>query len=150
MAKRNEEIAERNQMLSTGKPAPAPAPAAKPVYDAAAMEAEIAAVREKYLGGVRDRLDDFRSKRAELDAEIVELEKALGIEPGQITDAARTKAEADLVAFAKGTLDGIGRAAAIAKVGLDKPQTTRLLKGLVTAGKLRRDGKGSKVRYFAA
>jgi hypothetical protein len=149
MAKRNEQLAERNQMLSTGTPAPA-SPAPKPMYDAAAMEAEIAAVREKYLGGVRDRLDDFRAKRVEMDAEIAELEKALGIEPGQLTDAAKAKAESDVLTFAKGEQNGIGRAAAIAKVGLDKAQTGRLLKGLVAAGKLRKDGKGSKVRYFAA
>jgi hypothetical protein len=58
---------QHQQSEQTNKQAPA-APAPKLVYDATAMEAELAAVREKYLGGVRDRLDDFRSKRAELGA----------------------------------------------------------------------------------
>jgi hypothetical protein len=143
-------IEERNRTISGDKPANTSAPASAPIYDAAAMESEINAVRERYLGGVRDRLEDFRSKRAELDVEIAALEKALGIEPGKLTDAERDKAEADLLTFAKSQQEGIGRGAAIAKVKLDKAQTGRLLKGLVADGKLRRDGKGSKVRYFAA
>lgn len=132
-------------------------------FDTAAMEAELAKVREKYLKGAREQLETLTAQRAEIEVKIDTIEAVIAKAEGRDISKVIRKAEggtrmkrdekaayeAKAIAFLSGQKEGASRAEVASGIGLEPSQAAGILKALKEAGKAKTEGEKAATKWFA-
>jgi DNA-binding MarR family transcriptional regulator len=129
------------------------------IFNEDAYERELQSLREKHTIHLRQAISDAREKRDQAQGLLDGLERQLAkIEgrelvhrssSGRMRKVDKLKYEAEALEFLQTSKDGVSRSQVAERFGVTPAQAATILRGLLEAKKIKREGSLKNARYFA-